>query len=100
MFCLHTCMCTLYPEVRRGSYRQCGPPCGCWKSDLDHLQEQPVLLATEPPSFLGFLSLLTYIPVKRSRHRRVLQHPCGGSLDIQSASTDTCRRPVHMEWDP
>ena len=27
----------------------CEPPCGCWELNSRPLEEQPVLLATEPP---------------------------------------------------
>ena len=37
----------------------CEPPCGCWELNSGPLEEQPVLLTTEPyPQHPSFLSLL------------------------------------------
>ena len=37
----------------------CEPPCGCWKLNSEPLEEQSVLLATEPSSF-GFFEKHNY----------------------------------------
>lgn len=51
MFSLHACMCLVLAEARRGlriPYCRVVSHCGCWDSNLSPLQEQPLLLATEP----------------------------------------------------
>jgi hypothetical protein len=43
----------------------CKPPCGCWDLNSGPLEEEPVLLAAEPPlqpcSFFFFLNLHMYM---------------------------------------
>jgi hypothetical protein len=49
----------------------CGPPCGCWDLNSGPLEEQSVILTTEPSLQTGILLLKTkktystYIPIKR-----------------------------------
>lgn len=59
MFCLHVCLYTMclqcpqrpgegvrFPETRITD--GCEPTCWCWESNLDHLEQQPVLLTALP----------------------------------------------------
>jgi hypothetical protein len=41
----------IFSHTRRGgsSTDGCEPPCGCWELNLGPLEEQSVLLNTEPP---------------------------------------------------
>lgn len=60
VFCLQVCLCTTCTsDVHTGQKRVSDPsrpgvtegcelPCGCWELNPGPLQEQPVLLATEP----------------------------------------------------
>lgn len=54
MYVCVPCVCLVPTEAKRGCgihqrYRCCEVPCECWESDLDSLEEQSVLLSTEPP---------------------------------------------------
>lgn len=55
-FGLHVCLCTKYnlvPLVARRNFLElvtdyCEPPHRYWKSNLGHLEKQPVILVAEP----------------------------------------------------
>ena len=57
-FCLHVC-----PHARRAPdliVDGCEPPCGCWELNSGPLEEQPVLLTTEPSPQPRELSIYIY----------------------------------------
>jgi hypothetical protein len=45
-------------QARRGHQTPCEPPCGCWELNSGRLEEQPVLLTTEPSLQLLHIHLL------------------------------------------
>jgi hypothetical protein len=47
-FCLHVCLCAGVGSPTTGVADSCEPPYECWESIPGPLQEQPVLLTTEP----------------------------------------------------
>ena len=49
VFCLHVCLCEGVRAPGTGVTDSCELPCGCWGLIQGHLEEQPVLLTTEPP---------------------------------------------------
>ena len=48
VLCLLICPCEGDRCPGTGITDSCGLPCGCWELNLDPLEEQPVLLTTEP----------------------------------------------------
>lgn len=51
--CLHVYLCTVYIPDAHGDTDTYEPPCECWESNMGPLEEQPVLLTTEPFLRLG-----------------------------------------------
>lgn len=52
LFCLHVCVCAPYVCIESpgaGVVDDWELPCGCWEVNLGPLQEEYVLLDTEPP---------------------------------------------------
>jgi hypothetical protein len=48
MFCLPVCLCEGVGSAGMGVTDSCELPCGCWELNPCLLEEQPVLLITEP----------------------------------------------------
>ena len=48
VFCLHVCLCKGVQSHGTGATDSCKLPCGCWDLNPGPLEEQPVLLTTEP----------------------------------------------------
>ena len=48
MFCLHVCLCEDVRYPGTGVTDSCELPCGCWELNPGALEEQAVLLTTEP----------------------------------------------------
>jgi len=65
VFCLHVCLCEGADYSETGIPDSCELPCGCWELNLDPLEEQSVLLSTEP-------SLQPHATIL---HKNILHHP-------------------------
>ena len=73
VFCIHVCLCITYMQYPKEGIRSpetgvtdhCELPCVCLESNLRPLQEQPVLLITEPS--LQALTALLFIIYPQSR---------------------------------
>ena len=48
LFCQHLCLCEGTRSSGAGVTDSCELPCGCWELNPDPLEEQPVLLTSEP----------------------------------------------------
>ena len=55
MFCLHVCLCDSVRSPGTGATVSCELPCGCRESNPCPLEEEPVLLTTEPSFQLPLL---------------------------------------------
>jgi len=48
ILCVSTCTTAFQKRAPDPFTDGCGPPCGCWELNSGPLEEQPVLLTTEP----------------------------------------------------
>jgi hypothetical protein len=90
VFCLHVCLCEGVRSPGTTVIDKCELPCGCWELNLGLLEEQQVLLTTEP----SLRSRVWQIPSQPGLHIKTLaqsnSYKTMNSYFLKLLSNDNC----------